>query len=97
MLHHSFGKERVSKKPPRKLQNLRGGSMQCAFPAAGGAHFQRHVNGTNSSSSGKISRRPSSMQIMSTILLSGEKMEKLPVGPTRESPGPTLDRHESAR
>ena len=33
---------------------------------------------------------------MSTILLSGEKMEKLPVGPTRESPGPTLDRHESA-
>ena len=36
------------------------------------------------------------MQIMSTILLSGEKMAKLPVGPTRESPGPTLDRHESA-
>lgn len=64
--------------------------MQCAFPAADGAYFQRHVNGTNSSSSGKISRRPSSMQIMSTILLSGEKMAKLPVGPTRESPRPDV-------
>ena len=33
---------------------------------------------------------------MSTILLSGEKTAKLPVGPTRERPGPMFDRHESA-
>ncbi len=58
-------------------------------------HFQRQVNGTNSSSSGKISRRPSSMQIMSTILLRGEKTAKLPVGPTRERPGPMFYRQES--
>ena len=57
---------------------------------AGSAHFQRHVNGTNSSSSGKISRRPASMSKIITSFAGFVKLPKFIMGPTCARPGPML-------
>ena len=44
----------------------------------------------NNSSSGNSSRRPASMSKIRTSLEKSENMEKFPLGPTRERPGPML-------
>ena len=55
---------------------------------AGNRRFQ--MEGANSSNMGKISSRPTSMSKDSSSLDQGEKLEKLPMGPTISRPGPTL-------
>lgn len=40
------------------------------------------------------SRRPASVKKESSTFTCGEKMSKLPLGPTRFSPGPILDKQE---
>ena len=48
------------------------------------------MEGANSNSIGKISKRPTSMSKDSSSLERGEKDEKFPMGPTTSRPGPTL-------
>ena len=56
----------------------------------GAASRRFQMEGANSSSMGKISSRPTSMSKDSSSLEKGEKLEKLPTGPTIYRPGPTL-------
>ena len=48
------------------------------------------MDGANSRSIGKTSRRPASISNIITHFDMAEKPEKLPVGPTAPSPGPML-------
>ena len=49
-----------------------------------------HVDGLNKRSIGNISSLPISIHILKTYLDKSENKEKLPVGPTKSSPGPIL-------
>ena len=53
-------------------------------------YFLRQTEGIKRTSSGMISRRPSSMMALITSLLTPERKPKLHVGPTAPRPGPTL-------
>ena len=44
---------------------------------------------------GYISSLPSSMAKVKTIFESGENIEKFPIGPTSDRPGPTFERQVS--
>ena len=55
----------------------------------------RHVLRSSSATMGISSRRPMSISSDSMILLSGDRMAKFSIGPSRPRPGPTLLMHVS--
>ena len=58
---------------------------------AGTQNF-RHVSGMNSTSMGKISRRPASISKISTSFAGSAKQPKFCIGPAISKPGPMLFR-----
>ena len=81
---------RAARHEAQRILFKKSGSQNCDPPFLIFFYFLRQTEGIKRTSSGMISRRPSSMMALIVSLLMPERKPKLHVGPTAPRPGPTL-------
>jgi anti-sigma F factor len=81
---------RAARHKAQRILFKKGGLQNCNPPFLIFFYFLRQTEGIKRTSSGMISRRPSSMMALIVSLLMPERKPKLHVGPTAPRPGPTL-------
>ena len=81
---------RAARHEAQRILFKKSGLQNCDPPFLIFFYFLRQTEGIKRTSSGMISRRPSSMMALIVSLLMPERKPKLHVGPTAPRPGPTL-------
>ena len=81
---------RAARHEAQRILFKKSGLQNCNPPFLIFFYFLRQTEGIKRTSSGMISRRPSSMMALIVSLLMPERKPKLHVGPTAPRPGPTL-------
>ena len=81
---------RAARHEAQRILFKKSGLQNCDPPSLIFFYFLRQTEGIKRTSSGMISRRPSSMMALIVSLLMPERKPKLHVGPTAPRPGPTL-------